>query len=205
MDYILDLLIKNFLPWLNNLWNSLEFWRSLALILLLLFSLVWSFRGKLISLFQNPSKLEHDRKIFLQADEILPEKAILSFLSQLGSDHSHSREAISRPYRFFDFFKETSNQFIDKSLKLKSNKFADDLDALMSFTGSHFWQYPSGQTNDNPFYCLHPELNIDRDGDGSQENDRRYSQYSIELRDLIQKATTSYRLYRELIQQKMHL
>ena len=87
----------------------------------------------------NSGVIEHDRKIFIQADEILPEKHILLLINELHNSHSYFRESINAPYKFLDFFRETSNQFTDKQLKLKLDDFSIKLDALLSFMGENFW------------------------------------------------------------------
>lgn len=205
MNYIYDLLIKNFLPWLDSIWNSIEFWRSSALILLLFIGLIWSFREKLTFIFMNPGRLEHDKKIFIQADQILPEKHILIMIRELNNSHSYFRESIDSPYKFLNFFNETSNQFIDKRLKLKLEEFADGLDILLSFMGTNFWEYPPGQKRDNPIHCLYPDLNIDRGGEINEKKQKQYADYAIELRRLTQNVEASYKSYRTHIQKEMNL
>jgi hypothetical protein len=50
--------------------------------------------------------------------------------------------------------------------------------------------------NNDPQSCLYPELNDDRDGDGSPEKDEKYREFVTKLDVLVDDARNSYREYR---------
>ncbi len=116
----------------------------------------------------------HDERLFRVADDLLPERLLREFLGTLQSDDSYEISRV-RPIRTFrDTFTETGNQFIDADLSAKLRVLLASIDALLEFLARHFFVFPLGQQRDDTRLCMHPNLNVDREGTGEPESMARY-------------------------------
>jgi hypothetical protein len=110
----------------------------------------------------------HDERLFLRGDDLLKESFLREFLQQLTSDDSYYISGVHRLDEFRSVFSETGNQFIDAVLSVKLRDLIGNIDALLLFLARHFFVYPKDQQRDDDLrLCMHPELNWDRNEDGT--------------------------------------
>jgi len=80
----------------SNLWFSLAFWRTTAIILVVFISLAFTLRNKVIKILQKETIKAIDRAKFTESDLIMNERQLNEFIEKLGTNryyHGQSRVA----------------------------------------------------------------------------------------------------------------
>ena len=94
-DWLLDALRAHFGPFLAPLWESLGFWRGVALVLLALvvaaLVLLVKQRHRLTAFLRRDERRQHDRAIFVEADVLLTESGLRDTLRILSGGGSLRR------------------------------------------------------------------------------------------------------------------
>jgi hypothetical protein len=147
----------------------------------------------------------HDERVFKEANAILEEGCLRSFLDQLTTDDSYRMSEARTLDRFQLFFAETGSQFINEELSVHQRDLSAALDNLLRFLAIHFFVYPKDQTYEDTRFCLYPEMNIDRGGPGTTETMKHYSTHQKQLDTLVAKVRKTYEAYRSLIKAKLLL
>jgi len=165
-------------PFMAGWWDSLSFWRILALVGWTVIVVAWYKREWLLSLWLRPEYREHDINIFAESNKLMTERDLFWYLFRLGNDHHFRDDQYDRVRNFLWFFKEQGNQYLLSRLASSSSKLIHALHKLAGFTEFNFSRYPRGQTTQ---YCLYPDLNIDRAGTGEPEDTKAYNEKADEL------------------------
>jgi len=106
MGYVLDYLVNawksHLSPILSGLWDSVFFWRSVALVALTVFFGVWLLRHRIMAWMRRPQAVLHDKGIFERSDALMSEADLQELLQQLYNDHSYYSDSsiIVRRFRF---------------------------------------------------------------------------------------------------------
>jgi len=149
--------------------------------------------------------LAHDVEIFKASDALLKERELEYFLELLGSDHSYRSEPRLRITGLALYFSETGNQYLLRELAESNSRFIEQLNSLGEFLAVHFFYYPNHQARENPQFCMYPDFNVDRGGDGTPEEGVIYNKRTRELNDLVESTADSYKEYRLLIKQHLFI
>lgn len=144
---------------------------------------------------------EHDLKIFKSETNIISESFIHNFLDLLIGDESTSLNKMKKINDFIDESKLISNNYLNSELKNIKQKLVNDLEHLEDYIGDHFFSYPRGNSFDGTRLCMRPELNIDREGDGSPETEQKHIEYRQELVKRGNSVKKSYNEYRNKIKE----
>ncbi len=147
----------------------------------------------------------HDVEIFMTSDALLKERELENFLEHLGSDHSYRSESRLKVAELALYFSETGNQYLLQELVASNFHFIQRLKSLQAFLGQHFFYYPNHQARQNPQFCMYPDLNIDRGGDGTPQSSVIYVKRTLELNALIDSTANSYKVYRRLVKQHLFI
>ncbi len=204
-DKVFEALLKNFEPFFNPLWTSTFFWRTSTLLLLLTIILAITFRKKIIRCFDYSRFKEHDRAIFARADAIVDEKRFGIFLDDLRCGHNYYSNQLLQLTMFINFFEEEGNQYLIRSLCMKSTALHDKLSELGAFLSVNFFWYPDNQTSSNVRLCMYPEFNVDRGGSGSEKERIFYDKHSKELTILVCDSEKKYKDYRKHIKTELQI
>jgi hypothetical protein len=145
---------------------------------------------------------KHDASIFSKSDRILKESLLLEICELLGSDHSYLSEARIQMTAYCRFFAEAGNQYLLEELQKHNAEVVSGIRSMLGFMTQHFFYYPDKQGK-NPQFCMYPDLNIDRNGDGRPESGARYNQRTQELNGLIDQVEDSYRRYRLVVKRML--
>jgi hypothetical protein len=204
MKEIIDLIIKNFSPLFDAIWNSIVFWRATTLVSTLALLAGLKYREKIFDLIQLPKKIEHDKQLFVESNNILKEQQLLEFIEELGADHSYYFESSRHISRWIYYFDEVGHHYINTDLHKLNQILKKDLNNLINFLALHFFVYPNhGQDKDNFQLCMYPELNIDRGGSGDPKEEARYRQYTKQLNEKLDLTEISYVNFRNAIKKKL--
>ena len=92
------------------------------------------------------------------------------------NDHSYVSSQDTLFHNSFQF-KKTSEEY---------KKYSDSAIKLHNFICYNFFIYPKSQSWVNNYrYCMAPNLNVDRDGDSTQENFRKYRGITQNLNEFV--------------------
>ena len=150
-------------------------------------------------------QLEHDIGVYRAGETILAEQTLWNILSNIENDHSYDRETSSYLWEFLQFLALEQNQFLDHEIVECSQNLARSLHTLLSFLGRKFFVFPRKQQAPNVRYCMHPELNCDREGSGTPEESRKYSLLASELEARVNELSQAYRSYRRAIKRNLYI
>lgn len=146
---------------------------------------------------------EHDTKLFLEADGMLPEAALREWCDRLVGDNSYDVVGVRGVDKFLRHSALTGNRFMAPSLQAVHQQFAIALGELRGFLSTHFFVYPLIQRERNLRLCLYPEQNIDRGGDGSRKSRDHYEKHRVALEALVEKVEAAYDVYRNLVKTEL--
>ncbi|GEM_PF-3432575 len=208
MNDLIDLWKKHLSPFLSDPWESVFFWRTLALALMTIFLIGLLFRNRVVAWILKGERVEHDRQIFVKADGILTERHLLDLVASLMSLHACIAGSMHPLDRLPRFFQEEGNQYLKKRLRKASSKLVSACNALSHFVSLNFWVHPPNQGArdfEDTWIRLHPELNIDTSDDPSPRKEDSYAQYAKQLDELCIGVTKEYRSYRALIKDALRL
>ena len=192
IDYYAEL-FKN-----SVFWNSLELWRNICFLLLILLSTAYLFRQIIRKLFLRKEEIEHDKKVFNRSNGILPERKILDSLEIYEGFYRTDNDYLRGAEGFCRFFEETGNSYLNKNLNKSSKQLVSAIRKLQQWGASRFFIEPRMQAGPNYTFELFPE-DIDDHG--------RKSERLVEAEEQLPKLTNEIRLsylnYRRLIKKRL--
>lgn len=205
MDLIINVWKEHLSPLLNPLWESLILWRTLSLILITVFAVFIFYRNKLITFLFNSRSQEHDKNIFSASNAILSERDLIDFLDELQTDDSYWSSQFRQINRFREFFRESGNQYSINKIRKITKELLFSINQLATFVARHFFVYPTGQEGPDLRLCMHPQLNVDRDGEGAPDGMAKYGKLQGELDEKCEDVRNKYQLYRETIKSRLYI
>ncbi|MCG8411035.1 MAG: hypothetical protein MI739_07105 [Bacteroidales bacterium] len=143
---------------------------------------------------KNNSSLESDRRIFNRLNEILSEQDINSFLDALIANELISHDTNDSISNFIDKCNLTENKFSKSKLEGAKNKVIEKLEYLMDFVLAEFFSHPNLTVTD--MNVMRPELNIDRGGSPTEENNKKHIKLKADLRERAFSFEKAYQVYR---------
>jgi hypothetical protein len=147
----------------------------------------------------SPEVFDHDRRVFRDADALLPETRLTDVLAQLYNDDSYQGSQFEALPQYVFYLSRAENEFILDPLVERTRAMLSAFRGLIEFTASHFFDWPRSQTGTDWRFCLHPDLNVDRGGYADTEGERRYDQRQQELTALVQAAHVAWRDLRRAV------
>ncbi len=147
----------------------------------------------------------HDEALFRELDGVLPEPALRAFLYTLASGNEYVRSGVRPVDAFLRLGGLTGKQFIGPALRASHVTLGAALGELRQYLSLNFFVYPRYQRDEDERYCLHPEHNIDRGGDGSPESMAYYEKHRDELEALVEEVEEAYSDYREAVKLELAL
>jgi len=147
---------------------------------------------------RDADAVEHDRRIFSEADSLLSEIDLRNLIDQLGNEHSYTRTYVRHADDFCRFFGLEQNQYLTPGLSALCNSLRRALLNLLRFTAREFHLYPKDQVNR---FCMAPSLNMNRDGSEKPEEAVEYDRLTLTLNKLLDDVEAAFRLYRRKIKE----
>jgi hypothetical protein len=145
----------------------------------------------------------HDIEIFRRSDSILDEETLNSGLDLVGGDHSYHESFYNSITKFSEFFERTQNQYMNRNLQVLSEELSNSLRQLRSSLATHFFVYPEHRNFEDTRYCLHPELNIDREGTGFPGDMATYDAFAEELTHIVSQVWDNFKTYRKALKESL--
>lgn len=193
MNKLLEQLIRDLPPAIKDLWSSVGFWRAVAILSWILVVVAWGFKTRIIAWFGSSS--EHDRALFSRFAGVLSEISTRDICDELGGG-SWTTEDSAVFLRALRFLELEENQFLNPSLRRCATCLRDALKSLFDFVGPNFFPLldPSPAVVNRRY--LHPGWNMDLEGSGASEDDRRYSVVMRQMLEHVRHVSDSYIAFR---------
>lgn len=146
----------------------------------------------------------HDRENFDRANSILSEGYLITFLDILQSNDSYTKRRVEPVHDFCFYFKETGNYYLLPELEEVTKELISNLGELLNFLAYNFFVFPKDKfTDEDCWFALYPDLNIDRNGDGSVEQMEKYGKFQRKLNEFGDKTRKSYKKYRLAVKRNL--
>ncbi|WP_143594091.1 hypothetical protein [Synechococcus sp. BO 8801] len=145
---------------------------------------------------RNEQERVHDLEIFREARRILNDQQIEDFVTVLQCDHAYCMDMYSQVNDFARFLAQTSNRLLTPSIATASEKYLVAWREARSFLVDNFFVHPNNQTEPPLRLCMDPRLNMDREGDGSTEQNEEYDHLTSELQRISDQLIVEYRTLR---------
>lgn len=173
---------------INSQWTNAELWRWSTLILAFFIGLLWMFRKKVVTLLSKHRIREHDKKIFEQIEEILPESTLRDSVDYFANIHPVPSGFLSSLEKLHRFGRNIQNAFIDKKLNSSFSSFLDKVSRLGAFIGTHYWPMS------NDWLKMYPD---------DPRDSERYIEASKAAPDIASDFIKSYCCFRKQIKQTL--
>lgn len=151
-DLIEQLLTKHFEPLLSPLWDSVLFWRSVALFVIVLFLSLCLFKNRVVAYLRREQYHEHDRKVFQKLNSIINEQTFRDLCLGIRDFHFFDRDQIEMLHSLEDHGIRTENQFLTPSLHRAFSMFHNHLDQFSTCVATVFFYVSDTRS------MLYPEL-----------------------------------------------
>ncbi len=190
-------------PFFMKLWVDPQFWRPVALILLLVILFAYLFREKIkLGLLQS-DKIRHDQETFNLLDLILPERKLLDILKQLDKEFSYGNDYTQFVVKFSSSLKEESRQYVIPVLRKASQGLLESMGDLDKFLEENFIAFPQEDKSAAP--KMYPNPEIDGGGDSGKKDSVKFAEFSKKLRELTEMVRKNYQKYRLVIKQQIQV
>jgi hypothetical protein len=197
-DFIEQLITKHLEPFLSPLWDSVLFWRSAALFVIVLFLIIYTFKNRLITFWSRDKYQEHDRKIFEKLNSMIDEQTFRDLCMCIRDYNYFDGVQMERLHQLDAHGNNTEILFLTPSLQKAFSIFHGDLDRFLTCVGGVFF------TDDVKRWTLYPELVQYADGVDSRER-KCYLDARDEVMRHSNKVLASYETYRKKVKTVLHM
>jgi hypothetical protein len=140
--------------------------------------------------------VKHDRKIARRIRELMSESQMQDLIWNLKAQHAYSNPQGTRLSEILHFIDSAEAHLLEPTVRGAVDKFKSSGSTLLLFLGDRFFVYPNNQTREPLRYAMQPGWNMDREGDGSEE---QQDQYAVLTKELEEKVDDAEHTYREMI------
>lgn len=136
--------------------------------------------------------IEHDRKLAARVREIFPEPHKQKLTSDLLNAHAYWDTQSNCLGDAINFLDSAEAHFLDEVLRQRAKEFADAGAELSKFMGYKFFVYPKERRDRPLMFAMQPNLNVDREGNGSVEQQDKYDALTDESDAHVNKMSATY-------------
>ena len=93
--------------------------------------------------------------------------------------------------------------YLINRINKNNQNLVKELGNLLDFLGGNVFSQRITVDEDEPYYCMYPDLNIERGGTGAPEEEARYRNYEIQLNALIDSVGNKYSKFRSSVRDQI--
>lgn len=135
---------------------------------------------------------KHDCEIAIRFREAFIENDKDTIVRRLHNQDACLRSDINNLDTWYDFLVSVETIYIDPEVNSASKTLAESIAVLRDFIAYKFFDYPKRQQADNTQFVLQPSLNCDLEGNGSLEQQEKYSNLQVELQKHVSSFVSKY-------------
>lgn len=148
---------------------------------------------------------EHDAKKFQQTDQYLCETFLKEHFHEVTTNHSYYSQESDPLLRFLYHGLDEENLFVSEILNSRLRELHSAINEYIDFRAECFFQH-GPVIKDQPMrFCMYPELDWDRGGTPTRDQERFYAERSVLLNSIVDKAMKAFRDYRGAIRNELAL
>jgi hypothetical protein len=136
--------------------------------------------------------VEHDRKLAARMREIFPEASEGKLVSDLLGQHAYWDTQGDKLNDAIYFLGSVEAHFLIDELRNLADEFVKSGADLLEFMGLKFFVYPKGRIERPLYFAMQPSWNLDREGNGSDEQVRKYDLLAREVESHVAEFSRSY-------------
>jgi hypothetical protein len=136
--------------------------------------------------------VKHDKELASRLREIFPEGEKQVLRSNLLNQHAYWDTQSGKLMQAVLFVESAEAHFLEKEVQKRAKDFAEASGSLLHFMAYKFFVYPQDQRTSPIRFVMQPNLNADRDGDGSVEQDRKYDALTEQLEAHVEQMSDAY-------------
>jgi hypothetical protein len=186
-----------------DIWESLIFWRAMALVLMFGAFLTYIFRDDIKNGIMREQRIKHDKELFQLLDLIMPELKFFEAVERLEKDNVYDLNSLHYIDKFRSLLNQPSKQFLNPKIKKASQGCLKGLDELRDFMDKNFILFPKADDQTKPLMYPNPE--IDGGGNEGQKDTEKFLQFTNKLNDITAKTKKCYSRYRAAVKQIIYI
>jgi hypothetical protein len=136
--------------------------------------------------------LKHDQEIADRFRHTFPEHSRDSLVRWLLDDHSCFTDQLNGLEESVVFLQSAEAHFLNQSVRELAARLIKPSTEMLGFVSYKFFPFPKDQRGDRLRIVLAPGLNVDREGDGTAEQSRKYNTLAEELEKLVRNWSDAY-------------
>lgn len=180
---------------------------SLLGILLIMVALIYHYSSRRLELNKQlevdkdnkNNVMVHDKELFNKLNDFLKESDFRYIMDWVNREHAYGEQQ-SKPIDDFLHYSVLSDfEFLTPQIERAKKDFSSVLNKYRYFTSINFF-VPKGATSTDR-YCLYPDMNIDRGGYPTAEEEAFYEKKAGELNNEIQICLLKFEHYRRSIKE----
>ncbi|MCP4367304.1 MAG: hypothetical protein GY797_04195 [Deltaproteobacteria bacterium] len=146
--------------------------------------------------------MEHDKNVFITANNFLSENHLDDFLLRLECQNAYRDTGINPILTCCDFLTGESHQFISPPIRHANEQFVTAIRALYQFLCKHFFM--TEKFENDCIYRLYPDLIGDLKA-GLSRHERQYADVQEQLLELCTDVRKDYQTYRQEVKMTLIL
>jgi hypothetical protein len=136
--------------------------------------------------------IEHDKTLAAQIRELFPEGSKIKLASDLLNQHAYWDTQFKQLSEALIFLDSAEAHFLVEELQSRVKEFIAAGSELLHFLAYTFFYYPRDQRESPIYFAMQPNLNVDREGSGTAEQDRKYDALTSRLESHVAKFAQTY-------------
>ena len=174
-------------------------WEPLITFFTLLFGYAFQEYKDYQKYLSKDNTKEHDKSLFLQYEELLPEDD-LNYVLNNNLYNNWMQYRFSKQIGSYVYLaKGIKGRFLNKKLQPKFEIFVKRLDELKSFMGTHFFVNDGGSSPDDWIVSLYPDLKKS----GDEQKRKLYQKREKELHEIIDRVEDAYNIFRVAVKERL--
>jgi hypothetical protein len=136
--------------------------------------------------------VKHDKKLADELRKIFPEGQKQRLESDLLGEHAYWGTQSNMLIEGVHFLELAETHFLEDEVRKRAEDFVNASAALLNFMAYKFFVYPNDQRESPLRFAMQPSWNIDRDGNGSIEQHRKYEALTKQLEAHVEQMADTY-------------
>lgn len=136
--------------------------------------------------------IKHDKKLAAQVRKLFPETQKQKLASDLWNQHAYWSTQSNLLSDAVHFLSSAEAYFLEETLRERAKVFTEASANLLHFTAYKFFVFPNEQRVSPLMFAMQPNWNVDREGNGSAEQEEKYSALTGQLEAHVGRMSESY-------------
>lgn len=141
---------------------------------------------------RNRQIVKHDKDLATRLREVFPEGEKQKLTSDLWNQHAYWSTQGDLLSNAVHFLGSAETYFLDETLRERAKDFREASAKLLHFMAYKFFVFPNEQRESPLRFAMQPNWNVDREGNGSAEQEEKYGALTAELEARTEEMSESY-------------